>query len=99
MDVVLTSRLHGLVLALKNGVPAIAIDSVAGGHKVSRQAETLGWKWIFLAESIDDASLREAYTSCLKGESREMARACTARAEATLQATRDAFFTSLLGVR
>jgi exopolysaccharide biosynthesis predicted pyruvyltransferase EpsI len=37
MDVVLTTRLHGMVLALKNGVPAIAIDSVAGGAKVRRQ--------------------------------------------------------------
>ena len=28
-DVVVTTRLHGLVLALKNGVPAVAIDTVA----------------------------------------------------------------------
>ena len=43
MDVVLTTRLHGMVLALKNGVPAIAIDPIAGGAKIRRQAETIGW--------------------------------------------------------
>lgn len=29
LDVVVTTRLHGLVLALKNGVPALAVDPVA----------------------------------------------------------------------
>jgi hypothetical protein len=43
MDVVVTTRLHGLVLALKNGVPALAIDPVAGGAKIRRQAEAIGW--------------------------------------------------------
>ncbi len=42
-DVVVTTRLHGLVLALKNGVPALAIDPVAGGAKVAAQAAAWGW--------------------------------------------------------
>ena len=36
MDVVLTTRLHGLVLALKHGVPVVAIDPIAGGAKLRR---------------------------------------------------------------
>jgi hypothetical protein len=47
MDVVLTTRLHGMVLALKNGVPALVIDSVAGGAKVQIQANTIGWPIVF----------------------------------------------------
>ena len=43
MDVVMTTRLHGLVLAIKNGVPVIAIDPVAGGAKIKRQAESIDW--------------------------------------------------------
>lgn len=35
--------MHGLALALKAGVPALGVDPVAGGGKVSRQAEALGW--------------------------------------------------------
>ncbi|MEO3823943.1 polysaccharide pyruvyl transferase family protein [Actinomadura sp. B10D3] len=43
LDVVVTTRLHGLVLALKNGVPALAVDPVAGGAKVAAQARA--WSW------------------------------------------------------
>jgi exopolysaccharide biosynthesis predicted pyruvyltransferase EpsI len=37
LEVVVTTRLHGLVLALPAGVPALAIDPVAGGGKVTRR--------------------------------------------------------------
>lgn len=43
LDLVVTTRLHGLVLALKNGVPAIAVDPVGGGAKVTAQARA--WSW------------------------------------------------------
>ena len=39
VDLVITMRMHGLVLALKHGVPALAVDPVAGGAKVTAQAE------------------------------------------------------------
>ncbi|MFG2352371.1 polysaccharide pyruvyl transferase family protein [Streptomyces sp. NPDC048521] len=42
-DVVVTTRLHGLVLALRTGTPVIAVDPVAGGAKVSAQARAMGW--------------------------------------------------------
>ena len=38
-DVVVTTRMHGLVLALREGVPAVTVDPIAGGAKVSRQAK------------------------------------------------------------
>jgi hypothetical protein len=43
LDLVITMRMHGLVLALKHGVPALAVDPVAGGAKVTAQAEA--WRW------------------------------------------------------
>lgn len=43
MDVIVTTRLHGLVLGLKAGVPVLAVDPVAGGGKVTAQAAALGW--------------------------------------------------------
>ena len=49
-DVVVTTRLHGLVLALKQGVPALAVDPVAGGAKVAAQAAVWGWP-VLLARS------------------------------------------------
>lgn len=36
-DLVVTTRLRGLVLALRNGVPALAVDPVVGGAKVAAQ--------------------------------------------------------------
>ena len=52
VDVVVTTRLHGLVLALKHGVPALAVDPVAGGAKVAAQAAAWGWP-VLLARSGD----------------------------------------------
>jgi Polysaccharide pyruvyl transferase len=54
-DVVVTTRLHGLVLALKNGVPALAVDPVAGGAKVARQAAA--WDWPVLLPRAGDPAL------------------------------------------
>ena len=62
----MTTRLHGLVLALKNGVPAVAIDTVAGGAKVARQADALGWP-VLAADSLTASELAEgrSSSSCL----------------------------------
>lgn len=89
MDVVLTTRLHGLVLALKNGVPALAIDPVAGGHKIARQARTLGWPVVFDVEALGDEALRRALDSCLTEEARAQARRCGERAAELLREVRD----------
>ncbi len=65
LDVMLTNRLHGTVLALKNGVPVIAVDAISGGNKVSRQCRALGWPEVFAAESASDRALDEALQRCL----------------------------------
>jgi hypothetical protein len=54
LDVMVTTRLHGLVLALANGVPALAVDPVAGGGKVRAQAATWQWPAILSAEEVTD---------------------------------------------
>jgi polysaccharide pyruvyl transferase WcaK-like protein len=82
MDVVLTTRLHGTVLAIKNGVPAIAIDPVAGGAKILRQAQTIGWPIVFTVDQITDERLQEALDFCLSESARVRARNC---AESTVR--------------
>ncbi len=91
MDFVLTTRLHGTVLAIKNGVPVLAIDPVAGGGKIRRQAETLGWPVIFVADEFDDDSLRRAFEYCQTSEARDLARSCAVRAQDALQRLRGDF--------
>ena len=86
MDALVTTRLHGLVLALKNGVPVVAIDPEAGGAKLARQAETVGWPICFTADRLDSSALEEALDYCLTDEARELARACAERARRLLAA-------------
>jgi hypothetical protein len=76
MDAVITTRLHGLVLALKNGVPALAVDPIAGGAKVRRQAESVGWPAVFTADGLTDAALAERLDWCLTPAARAAADAC-----------------------
>lgn len=91
MDVVLTSRMHGLVLALKNGVPTVAVDPVAGGAKVLRQAQTIGWPCAFSLEQASAPELRRALDYCLTADARQMARACVDRARASLMSAKEEF--------
>ncbi|MGD9483265.1 polysaccharide pyruvyl transferase family protein [Streptomyces sp. TRM70308] len=65
LDVVVTDRLHGLVLALRAGVPALAVDPVAGGAKVSAQARACGWPAVLAAESLTPGELDRWWRWCL----------------------------------
>ncbi|CAL9632768.1 hypothetical protein SUDANB174_06083 [Streptomyces sp. enrichment culture] len=56
LDLVVTDRLHGLVLALRAGVPVLAVDPVEGGAKVSAQARACGWPALVAAERLAGAS-------------------------------------------
>jgi Polysaccharide pyruvyl transferase len=66
-DVVLTMRLHGMVLALAHGVPVIACDAIVGGAKVSAQAAALGWPVVLRAGEIDPTTLDAALEHALSG--------------------------------
>jgi hypothetical protein len=85
MDMVITTRLHGTVLALKNGVPAIPIDPIAGGAKISSQVNTLQWPVLFNATSLNDEALSTAFAYCLTAAAREQAIACTLRAKSRIE--------------
>ena len=68
LDVVITTRLHGLVFALKKGVPVVAIDAIAGGAKVTAQAETIGWPLILNGDTVDADEISRAVKRCLSGD-------------------------------
>lgn len=75
LDVVITMRMHGLVLALHEGVPAVAVDPVLGGGKVSAQAAALGWPAVIAAEDLTPGTLDRWWRWCLSDEGRDAARA------------------------
>jgi hypothetical protein len=58
-DVIISSRLHGLVYSLKNNIPVVAIDPKLGGGKVTKQANELGWPVIINGDNLssEDVSL------------------------------------------
>jgi hypothetical protein len=75
LDAVVTTRLHGLVLALRWGVPVLAVDPVEGGGKVSAQARAWEWPALVAAEPVlaGTAELRHWWGWCLAREGRELA--------------------------
>ena len=95
MDAVVTTRLHGLVLSLKHGVPVVAIDPEPGGAKLQRQARVLQWPTVFTVAEASDAELRAALHFCLTDAARERARASSQHAATLLAGMRSEFIDAL----
>ncbi|NJQ05581.1 polysaccharide pyruvyl transferase family protein [Streptomyces lonarensis] len=73
LDLVVTDRLHGLALALRVGVPAVAVDPVRGGAKVSAQARVLRWPALLAGESFSEERLDHWWRWCLSSAGRAAA--------------------------
>jgi hypothetical protein len=80
MEVVITTRLHGTVLSLKNRVPVIPIDPIAGGAKITQQVRTLEWPVLFNVENLSDKAITEAFKYTLTEEAKRQARECSQKA-------------------
>lgn len=95
MDVVITTRLHGTVLALKNGVPVIPIDPIEGGAKLSLQVNTIGWPVLFNTENLSFGSLSKAFDYCLSLKARNKAKNCAHRAIDKIETVRNSLLANL----
>ena len=93
-DAVLTSRMHGLVLALRAGVPALALDPVRGGGKVTAQARAVGWPAV---RAPDAGDLDALVAWCLGDEARSAARASGIRARSVADEARRALVGAVVG--
>ncbi|MEH0108470.1 polysaccharide pyruvyl transferase family protein [Tersicoccus sp. MR15.9] len=74
VDAVVTMRMHGLALALRQGVPVLAIDPVAGGGKVTAQARAWEWPALVTAEDAGAAAFEANLAWCLSEAGRDAAR-------------------------
>jgi hypothetical protein len=83
VDVVVTSRLHGLVTALRRGVPALAVDPVEGGAKLTAQARALAWPALLSPGEVRTPAFDDWWEWCL-GPGRAHARAHQADADPLL---------------
>lgn len=95
MDTVITTRLHGTVLSLKNGVPVIAIDTGGDSLKIKRLADKIGWPQAFIAGQFDDGALTAALDFCLSAEGKRKAENCKLRAIELAKDTRSRFLAVL----
>ncbi|MGV0107959.1 Polysaccharide pyruvyl transferase domain-containing protein [Nostoc sp. DSM 114160] len=77
MDIVITTRLHGTVLSLKNGVPTISIDPGGDSFKIEKQTKKIGWPMTFTCANITDNKLQEAFDYCLTEAARKKAKECS----------------------
>lgn len=89
VDALVTTRLHGLVLALRNNVPALAIDPEPGGGKILRQARAIDWPWVLCADALSPEALEHALSECLSPAARARAGECARRAGVRVRASRD----------
>ena len=76
-DLVISSRLHGLVFLAQGGRSVIAIDPIAGGGKVTSQAMALGWPLVFNSENLTVDGLRDAVEQCLDGSLSDVIAVCS----------------------
>jgi hypothetical protein len=95
MDVLLTTRLHGLVLALRNEVPVLAIDPTSGGGKLFRQASVLNWPAAFVVDRVTLPDLRRAFDYCLTPQARRDAHRATGRGVQLVDRVRTEFIAAL----
>ncbi|MFF1464098.1 polysaccharide pyruvyl transferase family protein [Streptomyces sp. NPDC058330] len=65
LDLMVTDRLHGMVLALRTGVPALVVDPVRGGAKVSAQASVVRWPAVVPCEDLSPEVLDDWWAWCL----------------------------------
>jgi hypothetical protein len=84
-DAVVTTRLHGLVFALLAGVPAVAVDPIAGGAKVAAQARAVGWPHVVTADALDEDALSRLVDECLGSAAQSLALECAERARGRIE--------------
>lgn len=95
LDVLVSTRLHGMVFALKMGVPVVAIDAIAGRAKVTKQAKALGWPVVLGGDDLEVDLLADAIRTCLQKGGRERARAVGQHAAPRIRAISTRFKTDL----
>ena len=95
MDLVITTRLHGSVLTLLNGVPVVAIDSVPEGAKVSRQMAAIGWPLVYRVSDLDETKLEQAIRNALSKNMKARVDQTITKAHVKLEEIKKQFINSL----
>ncbi len=65
-DIILTSRFHGFIIAIKNNIPVIAIDQINNGAKVFNLISRTGYPYVWKINEAKDSVLYKAAKELLK---------------------------------
>jgi hypothetical protein len=90
LDAVVSTRLHGLVLGLRAGVPVLAVDPIRGGGKLTAQVGALDWPALVPADEAGPGAFDQWWDWCLSPPGR-------ARAAALAAMPQQPLLTELLG--
>ncbi|WFP62233.1 capsular polysaccharide synthesis protein [Mesorhizobium sp. WSM4904] len=71
-DLVLTSRFHGAILAMRNEIPFIAVDQIRRGGKLTSLLSTSGWPFVYRAEHIDGDHVARAALELVEGDKSDL---------------------------
>ncbi|RUV06877.1 hypothetical protein EOA60_15505 [Mesorhizobium sp. M1A.F.Ca.IN.020.06.1.1] len=80
-DLVLTSRFHGAILAMRNEIPFIAIDQIRGGGKLTNLLSTSGWPFVYRIEQANIQEVSRAALELAHGHNGDLLRNVTERAK------------------
>lgn len=87
-DLILTTRFHGGILALRSSTPFIAVDQIKGGAKVNRLIGRTGWPFNFRLGRLDYARILKHAEELIQGKHDDLLMAVressVARANCTL---------------
>jgi hypothetical protein len=75
----------------------VAVDPVAGGGKISRQAASVGWPVVLRADVMTDTALERALDRCLGGELETEVASCALRGARAAEDVRRQFVDGLAG--
>jgi hypothetical protein len=79
-DLIITSRFHGAMVALRHIVPFIAIDQIKGGAKVLNLVGSMSWPYVYQVGDVDSSRVFSDATKLLEGGCDQMlfdVRTCT----------------------
>ncbi|RWA68561.1 MAG: hypothetical protein EOQ28_24985 [Mesorhizobium sp.] len=71
-DLVLTSRFHGAILAMRNGIPFIAIDQIRGGGKLITLLSNSGWPFVYRIEHADEDDVARAALELVESDKSDL---------------------------
>lgn len=70
-DIVITTRLHGALLAISHNVPVLALDQIKDCGKVNCILSWLGWKYVFPVKTAIPDQLVDVVQNLIVGEEKK----------------------------